>query len=240
MILSKTDLLVSLELINKCLTISSHEDLVDFYSQLKAKVGIESLLVGHNTSFDDNKLKAPQAIFFGISEEWQKLYQQQQYVLIDPVVKLSFETQFLVHWSEAFSKAEEVPEEFFTMAQDFGLRNGMALANMSHPVNGAAAITSVGFNERPATKTQLLMLQQILPHLNDALVRPSIWYTQDLSNKEIEVLKWARAGKSYWETGQIMNISERTVKFHLQNAYRKLDVVNRSQAVARALSLGFL
>ena len=42
--------------------------------------------------------------------------------------------------------------------------------------------------------------------------------------------------KSAWETGQILNISERTVIFLLQNAAEKLQVSNRPQAVARAVS----
>jgi DNA-binding CsgD family transcriptional regulator len=62
----------------------------------------------------------------------------------------------------------------------------------------------------------------------------------NLTNRELEVLKWAKDGKSYWETSIIMGISERTVKFHLCNIYRKLNVVNRSQAIAVAVAYGYL
>ncbi|MDH5571081.1 MAG: LuxR family transcriptional regulator [Gammaproteobacteria bacterium] len=240
MILSKTDLLVTLELIHNCLGISSQSDLESMFIKLQKHVGIDSLLLGNNTSYGQSNINSPNVSFFGIAREWLQIYQQRQYALIDPVVKISFEKQSIVRWSDAYKKASDIPDDFFSLANDFGLAEGIALANVSHKTNGAAAISSVGFNGQPASKQQVVMLHQILPHLNEAQVRPSIWYTHELTDKELEVLKWAEQGKSYWDTGQIMKISERTVKFHLQNAYRKLDVVNRSQAVARALSLGFL
>ncbi len=126
------------------------------------------------------------------------------------------------------------------MCRDFGLKEGLAYAVDSHAINGVATITSVSVDSPAISRHQLIMLQQILPHLNEALARPSPWEQPNLTAKELEALKWAQAGKSYWETGKIMGISERTVKFHLNNVYRKLNVVNRSQAIARAFSLGCL
>lgn len=57
-----------------------------------------------------------------------------------------------------------------------------------------------------------------------------------LSAREEEVMGWIVQGKTAWETGRILTISERTVKFHLRNIYSKFDVKNRPQAVARYLS----
>lgn len=48
------------------------------------------------------------------------------------------------------------------------------------------------------------------------------------------------AGKTNWEISHILKISERTVKFHLQNIMGKLHATTRSQAVAYALNLGVL
>lgn len=55
-----------------------------------------------------------------------------------------------------------------------------------------------------------------------------------LTTREKEILKWVSVGKSCGETGLILGITERTIKFHLQNVYRKLEVVNRAQAVTVA------
>jgi len=61
-----------------------------------------------------------------------------------------------------------------------------------------------------------------------------------LSEKELEVLKWARAGKTVWEISRIREISQATVKFHLRNIYLKLGVANRAHAVGEALRRGLL
>src|SRR5690606_38542940 len=62
-------------------------------------------------------------------------------------------------------------------------------------------------------------------------VRESVYLTA----REHEILKWVSEGKGCWETGTILGISERTVKFHLQNIYRKLNVVNRAQSITTAM-----
>ncbi len=62
----------------------------------------------------------------------------------------------------------------------------------------------------------------------------------ELTRRERECLLWAAEGKTTWEIALILCITGRTVNFHLQNAARKLVVVNRQQAVARAVALGLI
>ena len=54
----------------------------------------------------------------------------------------------------------------------------------------------------------------------------------DLSPREAEVLRWVGRGKTNHEIGVILDISTFTVKNHLQRTFRKLNVMNRAQAVA--------
>lgn len=61
-----------------------------------------------------------------------------------------------------------------------------------------------------------------------------------LTERERETLAWAAAGKSYWEIAAILGISERTVRFYMSNARRKLDVVTNTQAVAKAIWEGLI
>jgi len=55
----------------------------------------------------------------------------------------------------------------------------------------------------------------------------------DLTDREVEILKWVRRGKTNPEIGSILEISEFTVKNHLQRVFKKLDVYNRAQAVGK-------
>ncbi|WP_310296009.1 helix-turn-helix transcriptional regulator [Rhizobium sp. BE258] len=58
--------------------------------------------------------------------------------------------------------------------------------------------------------------------------------------REIECLGWAAAGKSSFETAAILRISAHTVNGYMKSAMRKMDVVNRMQAVAKACRLGVI
>ncbi len=68
---------------------------------------------------------------------------------------------------------------------------------------------------------------------NDDLVEP-------LSERELEVLHIMALGKTNEEIAGQLVIARGTVKAHTASIYRKLDVTNRTEAVARARALGIL
>ncbi|WP_225131446.1 MULTISPECIES: response regulator transcription factor [Bradyrhizobium] len=61
-----------------------------------------------------------------------------------------------------------------------------------------------------------------------------------LSEREKQCLRWIDQGKSSWEIGVILNVSENTVNFHVKNAMRKLETTSRTQCVVKARRLGLL
>jgi transcriptional regulator EpsA len=54
-----------------------------------------------------------------------------------------------------------------------------------------------------------------------------------LSAREHDIMEWVRAGKTNQEIGMILDISAFTVKNHIQRIFKKLNVVNRAQAVSK-------
>jgi DNA-binding CsgD family transcriptional regulator len=94
--------------------------------------------------------------------------------------------------------------------------------------------------------TRLLAdLQMLAVHCQDAAQRfmaPEVAAPPipNLSERELEVLRWTMAGKTAWETGQLLCISEPTVKYHLRNTLAKLDVPSKHMAVLKAISLGLI
>jgi DNA-binding response OmpR family regulator len=67
------------------------------------------------------------------------------------------------------------------------------------------------------------------------VARTAIWPKHvDLRERELEALTWAARGKTFWEIGEILGLSKRTVEFHLDNARRKLGVATRTQALIKA------
>ena len=61
-----------------------------------------------------------------------------------------------------------------------------------------------------------------------------------LSDRELEVIKLVANGLSNKQIAHELFVSESTIKFHLQNACRKLDVHSRTEIVHRATAAGLL
>jgi LuxR family transcriptional regulator, quorum-sensing system regulator BjaR1 len=61
-----------------------------------------------------------------------------------------------------------------------------------------------------------------------------------LNRREIECLRWSAEGKSSSEISTIINLSEHTVNHYLIACCKKLDAVNRVQAVAKAVRQGVI
>ena len=61
-----------------------------------------------------------------------------------------------------------------------------------------------------------------------------------LTPREVECLSWTMEGKTAWEVGCILSISEQTAVRHLNNATKKLDCVNKHHAVVKAMRLGLI
>ena len=62
----------------------------------------------------------------------------------------------------------------------------------------------------------------------------------ELTSRELEVLQQIVAGKSNKEIGSHLNISEATVKSHINNILSKLGVTDRTQAATTALQRGIV
>lgn len=61
-----------------------------------------------------------------------------------------------------------------------------------------------------------------------------------LTDRERDVLSWAAGGKTSAEIAEILGLKGDTVEVHFKNILRKLQVSNRTQAVAKALVHGLI
>jgi LuxR family maltose regulon positive regulatory protein len=79
---------------------------------------------------------------------------------------------------------------------------------------------------------QLLFNYEKLDHPSPVKTRPAL--PTPLSARELEVLALIRAGHTNREIAEELVISIGTVKRHISNMYRKLNVSSRTQALAKA------
>jgi DNA-binding NarL/FixJ family response regulator len=64
--------------------------------------------------------------------------------------------------------------------------------------------------------------------------------TGDLTRRELEILRLVAEGHSNSQLARMLWVTEQTVKFHLSNIYRKLNVANRTEASRWAQLRGLL
>lgn len=130
----------------------------------------------------------------------------------------------------------------------FGFRTGIALA--LHLPEGRHFMFGVDRDRPlPADPHELRRvvadLQLFAVHAQEAALRLFVPLVAQpdrpsLTPRELEALRWTMEGKTAWEVGAILGISERTAVLHLNNAMHKLDSVNKHQAVLKALRLGLI
>lgn len=60
-----------------------------------------------------------------------------------------------------------------------------------------------------------------------------------LSQRQAEVLEAVSAGRTYKEVGEMLNITERTVKYHMGRIIELLHMKNRAQVIAYATRMGW-
>ncbi len=93
---------------------------------------------------------------------------------------------------------------------------------------------------------ELRMLAMLMPYLYAGWLRANCDASGELrqrdreptlTQREIEILDWMQKGKSNSEIAGVLGISHLTVKNHVQRVLRKLDASNRTEAVAKGMSL---
>lgn len=179
---------------------------------------------------------------FTFPTEWMNLYRRQGYFAVDPVVDHCRQHITPCLWAaDSAARRAGYQTPFFMEAIDFGLCAGIALP--IHGPLGQSGMLSVAMADPSNARThlsQLGELQLLATFIHEAQIRLSRRNANaqvHLTAREIDCLRWAAEGKTSWEIGEQLGIAERTAIFHLSNSARKLGVIGRRQAIARAMSL---
>jgi transcriptional regulator EpsA len=137
--------------------------------------------------------------------------------------------------------------------QTLGLRDALVhgIPNAQSPLGVHCFFGFIALNRAPQRRERELA-QAIVPHAFGAYCRalsrdrPAQAFEEApalqplVTEREVEILRWVREGKSNQEIGMILSISPLTVKNHVQKILRKLRASNRAQAVSKAIALRLL
>lgn len=174
---------------------------------------------------------------------WKQRYFEQEYAKVDPCVVEAMTNLDPFLWSETLAKShrEKIERRIFHEAAEFQLKEGLCIP-IYGPRRYLAFATLAGDhldispNSRRALHVMSLYTHNQLIKLMRAAARPPV----DLTRREVNCLQWVAQGKSDWEIGEILKISESTAHWYVENAKRKLGVATRIQAVMSAVSAGLI
>jgi len=178
------------------------------------------------------------------AEGWRKIYERDIYPVL---LKDSDSTTPVILIPTSRDGTQRL-----TLYDDMDLIRCNSLpASVSFPIHG-----SVGEFGVISFITQVLSQANFQRHLThsiptlalirDYVFQSSLKYMRKakgfplLTPRETECLTWVKEGKSSWEISSILNCSQSTVNFHINNVREKFKVRTRQQAVIKAINMGIL
>lgn len=139
-------------------------------------------------------------------------------------------------------------EALETIRKEFPKARIIVLTTYSRDVQAARAISggAAGYLLKSSLRTELVRtirevhqgLRHIPPEIAELLAER--YGTDDLSTREVEILRLVAVGNSNKIVGDRLSISEDTVKTHMKNVMLKLHANDRTHAVLIAMKRGFL
>lgn len=129
------------------------------------------------------------------------------------------------------------------LSSDFGMREGILFPTQGF--NDDISLFSLSCGKESHTCDIPILMQSLILMLINKIhfsiksrhLKQSPITDKKLSPRELDVLLWLKEGKTYWEIGQILGISEHTVETHLRRAREKLNVATKEQAIAKTLTI---
>lgn len=222
---------------------ASPELLVKAVTALVAPTGIEHWQ--YRVGMSQNGAQVEQLRLGNFPQAWVERYAAMGYARIDPVAAHCRDHIAPLPWQIARTRQPPPGQvaRMFLEARAFGLAEGVSIPlHGPGPVQGALSFATHSLTA-DVIDVRTSDLHLLALHVHEAArrhLRPVSAPKPALTPRERECLAWAAQGKTSREIGLLLNVSERTTIFHLQNAAQKLGVHGRQAAIARGISLGLI
>ncbi|MCR8719340.1 response regulator [Pseudomonas syringae] len=136
--------------------------------------------------------------------------------------------------------ASHIPVLFMTALTDSehvveGFEAG-AIDYVTKPIQCNEMIARVASHLRTARTLQSARSTSQPPGINDAAAYTRLSSSFQLTEREVDVLRWVACGKTNKDIADILQLSPRTVNKHLEHIYVKLGVETRTAATSVALA----
>lgn len=180
----------------------------------------------------------------GISDypaAWIDHYLQQEFSIIDPVVRTAKELGHPFVWSVDVmpTRVSKAQTSFMGQAADFGIRSGLSIpipSGFRHTAMLTLASPKETSDSRDFSELGITRDAAIYLHAFAKIRAHAVLDGPDfrLSPQETKVLAWCKRGFCAADIAELMGLKEPSVRFHMQGARRKLGANNIQQAIGTA------
>lgn len=184
-----------------------------------------------------------------LPDSWVDYYLSNDYGDLDPTLQAAVGRLMPFRWHEIGGRNDlsNGQRRVLNEARDHGVKDGATIP-IHGPDSGLSTLSVVGccgeqaFDEAYRQSYRDLVWLAINTH--EAFLKLSEDAPEQgrvrVTDRERDCLLWTARGKTAWEVGQILSISEETVLFHLKNVTRKLGVFSKHHAVVKAVIQGYI
>lgn len=208
------------------------DDLIGCVNSVLEKLGIDAFTFYEFTAAQSNLIEG------SFPTEWTDRYKEHGYDVFDPVFRRLRYDISPFDWRElsmGFSKGPK-SKRVLNEATEFGLRDGFTIPICDLTgVRGVLSFSARHIEPHPKLLPALHLISVYAHAKYNEIKANAEPESKALSDREIECLHWSAAGKTDWEIGMILSISETTVRTHLEHVRTKLNATNKVHAVAEAL-----
>ena len=229
--------------VEQALVIMDADELFSLYCRSMNSYGINRIIYSALRNVSGIESRTP-GISHCYPRDWVSHYAENNLAEIDPVRANGLLTRHAFTWEDMIAAQRLSPEQMRVMnhGHEAGLKDGIGMA-FHGPMGETFGVGLASSESNPDIREFLTNIEVISTHFHitfSALYEREKPEPTKLTPRELEVLKWAAAGKSNWAIGEILSISEHGVDFHMRNILRKLNADTRVTAVVKALHNGLL
>jgi LuxR family quorum sensing-dependent transcriptional regulator len=227
------------DIIQRIAAAPTNDHALYIFQEFAKSLGFTSLVVG----MTDGPAGSNHVSFANTSPiEWIERYFAERLFEQDPVVRHLTKTNRPFTWSQAIMGPDD--QAFFSKSAEHKLGQGYMIPILEP--NGALGAVSLGgerIDDDPQALTSLHVIG-IYTYYRLRNQAPLSGFGPSepvaLTPQQKRVLGHLVNGKTNWEIGYILGISERTVGYHVEQIFKRLNVTKRAQAAVVALSKGLI
>ena len=191
---------------------------------------------------DEDEYMAGLIIQSTLPADFVREFDRNRFLVKCPVLPTLFDTMLPQVWTLEDMERADMPPAMLSLMRRFSL---FATAVMPlHSLDGERFLLRFDGQRAPLHQSEVNEFAMISLHAFDVFEKirrtDRIAIPSPLSMRELEVVRWTAQGKTSVEIGRILSLSDHTVNAHMTNAIKKLDCVNRTQLVAKAIRLGLI